>query len=101
MPRGPGSKVALDPAVLVAFVESLSWYVVDGIPRRRRLLINNRRVCDLDARIIRRWRSGTIASVTVDAASKLLANHDLTLQDLKAYAAVSHQKHVLRGQLNI
>lgn len=94
--RGPAANLALSPAVLVAFIDDASQLVTDGIPRRQRLHINCRPVSANDARVIRRWRSGSINGVTKGAAEKLLATYGMTLTDLARFSP----DYVLRGHLN-
>jgi hypothetical protein len=76
MSRG-GPKAPINPAHLVALLDEHSTYEVLGHPRRRRLLVNGIPVADNDARMIRRWRAGTIKGVTVKSANALLARHNL------------------------
>lgn len=77
MSRG-GPKAPVLPAAIVAQLDHHSTYEVTGHPRRRRLHINGIPVADNDARMIRRWRSGTIKGVTVKSANALLARHNLS-----------------------
>lgn len=72
-----GPKAPLEPARLVELIDRHSEYVVSGHPRRRRLCINGIPITDTDARMIRRWRTGTIKGVTLKSADALLERYDL------------------------
>ena len=84
MSRG-GPKAPVKPSVLVAFLDSWSEYRVSGHPRRNRLYINGTPITDHDARMIRRWRSGTIAGVTLKTTRTLLDRYSLTYDMLVTY----------------
>lgn len=80
MPKGPTARFAIDADALVAYLDARSERVVDGTPKRSRKLINGLPVGANDSRIIRRWRTG-IATVTKEAAIRLLDHYQITLED--------------------
>ena len=96
---GPAARNAIDPRVLVHFIDAWSEHVNGGYPRRTRLTINGTRVSVSDARVIRRWRQGNIKGVTVPAAQALLARHDLTLAMFVVYCEQHYFVPTLRGKL--
>lgn len=99
--RGSTAKAAVDPVTLVAFLDERTTYVVDGIPPRKTRRLNGKRVSqDLDARIIRRWRSGRFEGVTVPAAKALLSRYDLPIKELQDFATNNNRRLMLRGELN-
>lgn len=95
----PTSRVAIDPAVLVDFLKSWSHYSVGGRPHRERLYINGTRIEENDARMIRRWRAGSIRGVTVKSARALLGRYGLTLDMLAVYAQQHDASPTTRGAL--
>lgn len=99
--KGPASRFAYDPAVLVAYLDSHSTHNLGGFPQRRRHAINGTWVDSHDARIIRRWRSGVTEGVTLKAASDLLDHYDLTLHTFESWAIAQDRRAVKRGQLTL
>lgn len=97
MRPGPAGRFALAPVVLVAFIGAHSEHITDGIPRRKRLTINNVNAVSNDVRIIRRWRSGATDGVTPKAAMKLLGNYGLNMAQLQAWSNDNDLQPVLRG----
>lgn len=77
MPRRAGPRTIIEPAILLELLDDHAEYVVGGHPVRRRLHINGVPVGDSDARMIRRWRAGTIQGVTAKSANALLQRHRL------------------------
>jgi hypothetical protein len=67
----------LAPDELVALLDAHTTYVVSGYPYRRRRCINGIAVSETDARMIRRWRAGTIRGVTATSAEGLLKRYRL------------------------
>lgn len=96
---GPAARNAIDPAVLTDFIEAWSEYHVGGHPRRERLYINGARIQENDARMIRRWRAGTIKGVTIRSAAALLHRYGLTIEMLGTFAEQTDRTPTLRGKL--
>lgn len=98
MTLGRAAKAALDPKLLVEFIDLHTEHRTDGNPRRRRRYLNG--VCldqDTDARVIRRWRTKT-EGVTPAAAERLLAKANLTLLALELWAEIHRNRNAyLRG----
>jgi hypothetical protein len=65
-------RARIDPAALVAFLDTYSKHTVGGHPVRERKTINGEAISETDARMIRRWRKGDIKGVTEDSARALL-----------------------------
>lgn len=100
MRTGSTAKRAIDPVVLVAFLDERTTYVVDGTPPRRTRRLNGHRVSqDGDARIIRRWRSGRFDGVTVPAVKALLDRYSLPLSELETFANDLGRPLMRRGEL--
>lgn len=97
--NGPAAKRAVNPEAFVDFLTAKEHYRVDGLPRRRRLCINGVWVSENDARMIRRWRSGKIEGITLDAATAMLQRYNLTLLQYAAWCGTLHVAPMLRGQL--
>lgn len=96
---GPAARNAINPAALVCFIDEWSEYVTGGWPKRKRLTINGTAVAENDARVIRRWRQGNIAGVTINAARGVLGRHDLTLEMFAVYCEQMDFRATLRGKL--
>lgn len=97
MTRGRAAKTAINAAVLVKFLDAHSEYRVDGNPRRRRHYING--VCldqNIDARMIRRWRTRT-QGITPASAQRMLARVGLDLQDFARWSFLNDEEYLLRG----
>lgn len=73
--RGPRATVS--PAELVAFLDTHSVTRTGGTPNRLRKFINGVAVSETDARMIRRWRAGTIQGVTESSARALLRRFNI------------------------
>lgn len=97
--NGPAARVAIDPAVFVGYIDSLSAYHVGGFPRRRRLCIQGTAVLENDARMIRRWRTGKIEGITVRSAEDLLGRYGLSLADYSTYCYRGNLNPTIRGGL--
>lgn len=98
-PRGgPAARRALDPAVVVAYLDSLTAYESGGHPRRTRRLVNGRSMSINHSRVVRRWRTTPPDGVTLSAVSNLLRTHKLKLNDLVVWAAAQGVEPILRGQ---
>ena len=76
MPRR-GPKASVDPARLVRILDGFSYHEVGGHPVLLRKFINGQAVSETDARMIRRWRAGTIQGVTKSSARAILRRHNL------------------------
>lgn len=101
MRTGRTAKAAIDPKVLVAFIDECTTYLVDGIPSRKTRRLNGRRVSqDIDARMIRRWRSGRFDGVTVPAARSLLERYGLPIRELQDFATDNGHELMLRGAID-
>ena len=99
--RGAAARAAIDPAVLTAFLDERTTYIVDGVPARRTRRLNGRRLnVDIDARIMRRWRSGRHKSVTVRAAENLLTRYGLEMSELQQFAHTNGHELMLRGSID-
>lgn len=77
MPSRSGPRAKVNPAELVAFLDARSDTRAGGTPNRIRKFINNTVVSETDARMIRRWRAGTIQGVTESSARALLRRHNI------------------------
>jgi hypothetical protein len=98
--NGPASKRAVNPGPFVDYITSLESYRMDDrAPRRRRLCINGIPVSETDARMIRRWRTGKIEGITVEAAAALLRRYDKTPFQFAAWCATLHVAPTIRGSL--
>jgi hypothetical protein len=97
--NGPAARRAVNPEAFVAYLTSLESYVVDGVPRRRRLCINGIPVSEADARMIRRWRSGRIEGITVGAAAALLRRYGKTPLQFASWCAILHEAPTIRGSI--
>lgn len=97
---GPASRVAVDPAALLGYVDSLAAYHVGGYPVRRRLCIHGTPIRENDARMIRRWRSGTIEGVTVKSTEGMLGRYGLGLHDFVTYCHRHRIKPTIRGGIS-
>lgn len=98
MRKGPASRFAYDPAVLVAYLDAHSEYKEGGHPNRRRHYIHRVPVAASDARIIRRWRNGQTEGVTRGAAVAMLGRHRLSLTTFETWAAAQGRTAVNRGR---
>lgn len=97
---GPATRRAVNPEPFVDFITGLESYVMDDRPpRRKRLCINGIPVSDTDARMIRRWRSGKIEGITVEAAAALLRRYGKTPFQFAAWCATLHLAPTLRGSI--
>ena len=97
---GPASRVAIDPAVFVAYIDEVSAYHVGGYPVRRRLCIHGTPVLENDARMIRRWRTGKIEGITVRSAEDMLGRYGLSLADYITNCQRLNVKPTIRGGLS-
>lgn len=98
-PRGgPAARRALDPAVVVAFLEAHTERVTGGHPRRTRRLVNGRVMTINHSRVVRRWKATPPDGVTLSGVSSLLRAHRLTLNDLVVWATANDRDAVLRGK---
>jgi len=96
---GRGNRFAYDARTFVAFLDSETEYILDGVPARLRRSINFTPIDqDTDARSIRRWRSGRVAGVTKPAAERLLMKVGLTLGDYTAWANARRLNPILRDK---
>lgn len=87
MRLGCTARAAMDPAVLLAFVEHHTEYRHGGHPRRTRRMVNGFFVGQGDpARTLRRLRSARFATVSVSGAARLLESFNLTIDDLDRWA---------------
>lgn len=62
---------------LIEILDRYTTYRTDGHPVRTRKYINGVLVQESDARMIRRWRSGGVVSVTNSTARRLLRRYKL------------------------
>jgi len=97
--NGPAARRAFDPDHFEAYLAGKSSYVTDGTPRRRRLCINGTPVSESDARMIRRWRTGQIEGITIEAGAALLRRYGLTPRQYAAWCAKLSYPPMLRGIL--
>lgn len=99
MTTGRAARKAINPEALVAFIDEHTEYRTDGFPRRKRRYINGKPQTADHARIIRRWRSGGIVGVTVQAANDLLAAYNLRLDRFSVWAAEHNLPAMTRGTI--
>lgn len=96
---GCTAKTALDPVVVLAFLDHHTESKLAGVPARRRKSINGVALGQgSNARIIRRWRSDRFASVTEKAVARLLGDFDLTLEDLDLWGLATNRQPYIRKQ---
>lgn len=97
--RGCTAKTALDPRVVLAFVDHHTDSRLAGVPARRRKTINGRPLGQGDeARILRRWRSGRFKSVTEPAVARVLGKFSLTIEDLELWGLATKNQPYIRKQ---
>ncbi len=98
MTTGCAARVAYNPQALVAFIDYHTQYVVTGSPRRRRRVVHGQPVSQaIDARTIRRWRSGAFDSVTQRSVSRVLTNFELSTHDFIDWATSHGVVPYIRG----
>lgn len=98
-PKGCTAKTALDPAVVLAFLDRFTTSKMTGVPARRRKSVNGVALGQgSNARIIRRWRSDRFASVTEKAVARLLGDFNLTLGDLELWSLANNRQPYIRKQ---
>lgn len=99
MTRGPCAKVAIDPFVVVDFLDLHTEYRVDGVPVRQRKYIHDRLISDSDARVIRRWRGGTLGGATERSVVNLLSRFGLDITALVSWADSHYRTLTFHGTL--
>lgn len=97
--KGCTAKVALDPVVVLAFLDYHTAIDKASVPHRRRKLINDRPLGQGDqARLIRRWRTARFPTITEHAVKRLLKKFGLTLDDLTLWGLATQQQPYIRNQ---
>lgn len=98
-PLGCTSRIALDPELLVRYLDSKTEMRVGGHPRRARKFINGfPLVSTTDSRTIRRWRTGE-RTVSRQSAQRLLVHYRLDLQQFQHWCTLRDIEPTVRGTL--
>ena len=96
---GCTARVALDPALLLRFIDSKTEFRVEGHPARRRKFVNGFPLASTtDSRTLRRWRSRG-GTVSVQSARRLLAHYRLDLDQFKYWCEARDIEPTVRGTL--
>ncbi len=102
MTVGRASRIGMDPAVVLEFIDAWTTHTVGGVPKRRRKLFNGFPIGQGDhARIIRRWRAGEFEALTEPAVARMLNHYDLTLSDLTYWAQHAQREPYIRNYKEI
>jgi hypothetical protein len=94
---GCTARVALDPRVVVDFLDNHTTYTTSGAPARRRHFINGYPVGQGNVvRAIRRWRAGDHATASYRSVERVLAAVGLSIDDLDVWASAMRAEAFIR-----